>query len=159
MHCFALDLLEHSSAPMNVSIASLCEPTFVGKSSIILSNLQKGSTLSFILGQDTVTRFFVPRFYPEGTMSEKLNYFFRSEGSSLLWARRPGTTSQEEEDAFFEQQQVSQYSDMIHRIDKELQDISSTQIRKACQSNDEETLDRLLCPQVKDYVRKEALYQ
>lgn len=159
MHCFALDLLDCSSSPVTVSIASLCEPTFVAKSSIILANLQKGSTLSFILGWDTVTRFFDPRFYPEGKMLSKLDHFFHSEQSSLLWARRPGNTSQEEENAFFQQEQVSKYSGKIHRLEKELQDISSTQIRKACQNNDEETLDRLLCPQVKEYVKREALYQ
>ena len=50
MHAFALDILQNASDGVSVSIGCLVEPTFAGKSSVLLSNLPQGSTLSFILG-------------------------------------------------------------------------------------------------------------
>lgn len=164
MHAFALNLLQEASSPLKVSIGCLAEPTFVGKSTILLSHLPQGSTLSFILGWDTVIRLFDPRFYPANTMHDKLQHFFSTEHSSILWARRPTESSsnvEEEEKAFFGQEEVQRYmsTKQIVRIEKELQDVSSTAVRKAKASRDAATLDELLCPQVKQYIQEQGLYE
>ena len=56
--------------------------------------------LSFIIGTDTLTRFFDPRFYGsfEGGMESALAHFFDRERSILLSARRGGQDEREVEE-------------------------------------------------------------
>lgn len=84
----------------NVAIAIIDEPTFVGKSTALLtflrnrivlspSTLQPHPKLAFLLGVDTLERLFSPRYYPsEESMMSSLRHFFCEEGSTVVCAKR-----------------------------------------------------------------------
>lgn len=90
----------------SIAVAAIDEPTFVGKSTRLLNYLsqtpssivppshQSGAVavrLVFIMGWDTLIRFFNPKYYPsQSEMIELLNKFFNDgeEGSSIVCARR-----------------------------------------------------------------------
>jgi nicotinamide-nucleotide adenylyltransferase len=111
MYLLAMDI-EHPSLPdegasnSNMAIAIIDEPTFIGKSSALLTFLRSRLStftpspptprLTFLLGMDTLTRLFSPRYYPSSTttisndqsMLTSLRHFFNEEGSNIVCARR-----------------------------------------------------------------------
>ncbi|KAL4244069.1 Rossmann-like alpha/beta/alpha sandwich fold [Abortiporus biennis] len=119
----------------NVAVAIIDEPTFVGKSQILLDFLRKRLSsvdvdggegnmttttttsikdwdpkLTFLLGVDTLERLFSPRYYlsPE-VMERSLNHFLSPEGddSHIICARRV-TPGSEEHDAERERNAIAQ---------------------------------------------------
>ena len=98
---------ENSGVDSNVAIAIIDEPTFIGKSTALLTFLRSRLSsfssagpapnrpiprLTFLLGIDTLERLFSPRYYPsqsEESMLRSLRYFFgQEEGSTIVCARR-----------------------------------------------------------------------
>ncbi|EIW71718.1 hypothetical protein TREMEDRAFT_27144, partial [Tremella mesenterica DSM 1558] len=81
------------------------EATFVGKNKVIREYLSSISTryrnggmgekidLTFLIGTDTLTRFFSPRYYPENQMISLLMDFFKS--TTLVSALRDSTVSED----------------------------------------------------------------
>ncbi|WVF68658.1 hypothetical protein IAT40_003429 [Kwoniella sp. CBS 6097] len=83
---------QQSNPHESVGVGLINEPTFVGKAAIIRSYLAslphlKGKEkeeegeevevdLSFLVGTDTLVRFFDPRFYPPGQMDSKIEDYF-----------------------------------------------------------------------------------
>jgi len=94
-------------------------------------------------------------------MQVKLNTFFSAEHSSLLWARRPHASDESEEEQFLAQEQVAPLvqSGQLKRLDKELQDISSTEVRKSRKEGDKAKQLNLVCQGVLEYVEREDLYR
>ena len=78
----------------NIAIAIIDEPTFIGKSTALLTFLRNrlarspepvpkpNPKLTFLVGLDTLERLFSPRYYPsEESMIRSLRHFFdQSEG-------------------------------------------------------------------------------
>ena len=102
--------LRGDSSKHCVAVAAIDEPTFVGKSSILIDHLSKNAEpsspplsvptprLTFILGWDTIIRFFDPKYYPSlPAMSDALHRFFGKERSAILCARRPESAGSDEE--------------------------------------------------------------
>ena len=101
-------LLAQDSHPENTAIAIIDEPTFIGKSTTVLNffkhrlSMDSNSpvpspklNLAFLLGTDTLTRLFAPRYYQsEVVMIDLLQNFFSpsSENSSIICARRDPTS-------------------------------------------------------------------
>ncbi|KAL0579593.1 hypothetical protein V5O48_002431 [Marasmius crinis-equi] len=99
------DEKEHSEHE-NVAVAIIDEPTFVGKSSLLQRFLRERTSsqtefrLTFLLGFDTLERFFAPRYYTNGPPSDDkealskmysaLEGFFapNRDGSRIVCARR-----------------------------------------------------------------------
>lgn len=143
-----------SNTPDNVAVAVTDEPTFVGKSTKLLSFLKHRFEditgveethrppvqLTFILGMDTLERFFAPRYY--GTADEMqlaLRKFFSSppegEDSSIICAHRtcenPGVSLDSCAQEFIDSGRVV----MIDIGTKE-STYSSTAVRHSIQSGD-----------------------
>ena len=101
------------AATANVAIAITDEPTFVGKSEVLLAFLRQkllslpasptAIELTFLIGQDTLERLFSSRYYSSDTvMTKALHKFFtpapEGDNSRLVSATRalmPGTSSDE----------------------------------------------------------------
>lgn len=199
-----------AAARQNVAIAAIDEPTFVGKSSKLLSFLQArlaethshsdGLTsaattaattsnatapslpsseptpipiqLHFILGYDTLTRLFSPRFYDsEASMRTSLHKFFSSnpgcDNSYVVCARRSASASISDpeefrERAFLESDDVREYVESGHvriiNIGEEEMGMSSTDVRLAVLRGEGSVLDRMLTRKVAAFIRENSLY-
>ena len=181
-----------------VLTAAISEPTFVGKSTVLHeilprswpslgrdSDHQDGKQVhpqfqfTFLMGWDTITRFFDPKFYPSPeAMSESLETFFYVERSSIICSRRPKASFRKpqdidamcsderaEEDAFLKSNMVKPYVDSgvikVLDIGNEENLISSTRIRESLK----ETVDgynlewtSLTTPAVARYIQKQRAY-
>jgi nicotinamide-nucleotide adenylyltransferase len=109
MTILAQDIQSHDkTAPLNVAVAIIDQPTFVGKSSSLLRFLHSHLSsitpnpvhginfqLAFLIGFDTLERILSPRYYSsEPEMNRSLRAFLSDDGdnSRLVCARRPGLT-------------------------------------------------------------------
>ncbi|CAG7852007.1 SubName: Full=Uncharacterized protein {ECO:0000313/EMBL:CCA74609.1} [Serendipita indica DSM 11827] len=173
-------------------VAAIDEPTFVGKSRKLrefidnrLGGLQRAGDLPlarvelyFILGFDTVTRLFDPRFYGNSTeeMDAALRRFFapgpEGDNSHVVCARR--TMNQDvdvkaEEEAFFSQPEVAPYRDsgsiLMLQLDPFLQTLSSTRARSSVRASYEEPalgsgdkLSDLVPVRIARYIQENKLY-
>lgn len=164
--------------PPNTAIGLINEPTFVGKSQTIYTYLSSHSSqssqsteevrpeLSFVIGTDTLTRFFDPRFYTAtpGGMDEALGRFFEEEGSRVISARRGGVHERKIEDAVVGRDEVKRWVDkgklaLAGTGDEEWVGMSSTKIRHAVQEEDWEAVRRLTVPEIADYIKDQGLYR
>ncbi|KAG8946668.1 hypothetical protein FRC03_001321 [Tulasnella sp. 419] len=181
----------------NVAVGVIDEPTFVGKSTKLLKFLKQRvesfSTggedrtdipkfqLSFIMGYDTLIRFFNPRFYDsENGMHHSLNRFFATaeegngEGSSIVWSRRGAltdgqTASKEDEAKFFDREDIKQYveSGKIKMLDigEYEMKLSSTDVRGGVKKADQDVeassvVWKTMCPRrVVQYIEENGLYK
>ena len=154
-----------------VAVGLINEPTFIGKSKIIHSFLSPASIstpnarprLSFIVGTDTLTRCFDPRFYGAvpGGMAQALSEFFEVEGSTLVCGRRKGES--EVEDALMKRDEVRERVDQGHvRLfgtgEEDWAGISSTQVRKAVKAQDWERARSMVIPEIADCIKEAGLY-
>lgn len=152
------------------------EPTFVGKSRVIHDYLASSSssatesaqgnediTLTFLIGTDTLTRFFNPRYYPPDQMDSQLSAFFapspQGDGSVLVSARRG--TDREVEDEVLRRDAVKPLAEKgrVRLLDlgDEGMDVSSTMIREAVRSG--KSLADLTIPSIEQYVEQQGLYR
>lgn len=168
------------SAP-NVAVAVIDEPSFVGKSTKLHTFLRPclpedvQINLAFVLGTDTITRFFAPRFYPSReSMLQSIQHFFLrpsqgGEGSEIVCARRASTLSPQEEQEFLETEEVKQWVDIgaVKMIDigKEEAGMSSTRVREEVRnsleygdSDELSSWESMCCSGVAKYIKDQHLY-
>ncbi|KAL5635129.1 hypothetical protein ACGC1H_002979 [Rhizoctonia solani] len=144
----------------DVGVGAVNEPTFVGKEIILRECLDVASEpeLTFLMGWDTITRFFAPRYYPSPQdMLVKLRTFFNDHRSSLICARR-GSHPDPEEQSFLHSEYVQEFYDAgkikIVDLDKQVRDISSTDVRNGTIETAEQD-----CPkEVVVIIKREKLY-
>ena len=144
--------------PSAAAVAAIDEPTFVGKSKKLLEyfrgkypNNVTVPRLTFVLGYDTIIRFFNPKYYDSHDgMVASLNAFFHQDSSSILCAQRsteglglglestvPGSSSSatDEEIAFFQSSDVEPYvrsgAVSMCSIDSTESALSSTLVRQS----------------------------
>jgi nicotinamide-nucleotide adenylyltransferase len=157
-------LLAKSSGLDNVAVACCSEPIIAAKSTLILQALPSPARLIFLLGWDTITRFFARKYYQD--MSQVMRQFFREELSTIVCARRGQL--KDEEDAFMASGDVVEYArdGRIDLVDLavEMVGVSSTEARKAVRESkvDDEArrrLEPLVAEDVASYVLQQSLYR
>lgn len=170
-----------------VAVAAIDEPTFAGKSTKVLKHLAQTSesttpTLTFILGYDTIIRFFNPKYYgAQENMRATLRTFFDSEHSSIVCARRNSSPSvgsssgkqpsqDDEEAAFLSSDDVRPFveSGTVRMVDIGAEEaaMSSTLVREAAASEGSAVtasssgkgLDAMVVPRIARYIREQSLY-
>jgi len=191
-----------SSSPEagNVAVAIIDEPTFVGKSRLLQSFLRErmkqfvdaenGDSqlfnlceLTFLLGYDTLERFFAPRYYAKDPNSDAkvqmhtaLRGFFspppEGDSSKIVCARRspesypksvvPADTSDSFTsiiNQFFDDLAVPM-SNCVKMIDigEDAWAISSSDVRRAVGRKDDQWTS-MVSPRVREYIQKQGLYQ
>ncbi|KAF8604720.1 hypothetical protein BDV93DRAFT_522410 [Ceratobasidium sp. AG-I] len=138
MVLLANELVTNGGGP--VAVGTIDEPTFVGKSTVVLEHLASSHPtqplrLTFLMGWDTLIRVFAPRYYPSlSSMHSVFQHFFGPEGSRILCARRPSSSSSEkEEKEYLESPEVSPYiaEGKVKMVDLEkgMGGVSSTEVR------------------------------
>jgi nicotinamide-nucleotide adenylyltransferase len=175
MRLLAADM-EERDPTVDVAVAAIDEPTFVGKSSVLRSWLGKRLEgfatasaapprqveLTFILGYDTVTRLFYPKFYGSvNNMKAALHDFFDKDGSSVVYARRDA--SDEEEQAFISSENVRDWAESgkvgTCVIGEGERKMSSTLLRQRVSGEKDDGRWDVLCTQrIADYIRDRKLY-
>lgn len=176
-----------------VAVAAIDEPTFVGKSTKVLKYLAQdpsrapdsaSPTLTFILGYDTIIRFFNPKYYgTQENMRSTLSTFFEAEHSSIACARRNSSASttssssksekspqSDEEADFLASDDVHPYvkTERIRMVDIGAEEaaMSSTLVREvaAAEGNasaampSSKRLDTLVIPAIAQFIREQSLY-
>ncbi|WRT69472.1 uncharacterized protein IL334_006458 [Kwoniella shivajii] len=159
-----------------VAVGLVNEPTFVGKASIIreyLSSLnlhlqERRIDLTFLVGTDTLVRFFDPRFYPENKMEEKIKEFFspypEGSGAYLVSARRGADdTDRALEDEILNRDKVRQWVSqgkvrLLGTGHEGREEISSTKVRQAIVTRHWEQVERMTGKDIAKYIREKGLY-
>lgn len=162
-----------------IAVMSCREPTFVGKSTLLRTELAhvvdensdgtpRPVRLSFALGWDTLIRLFNPKYYnpPSPPMSTALASFFTYDGSSVVCARR-GDISPAEEKEFLDSNGVREWRAAIEMVSlsKEMGEVSSSLVRatvKGCEGDEaliSSRLDGLVVDRVARYIIANKLYQ
>ena len=180
IHLISL-LLPH--LPPNTAIGLINEPTFVGKSRVIHEYIathhlapshenvpstahQSKPELTFIIGTDTLTRFFDPRYYTstEGGMDRAFSRFFQDEGSVLVSARRGGEAEREVERRVLERPEVERWAKqgkvvLMGTGGEDWVGMSSTKVREAVKADDWKEVERLVVPEIAAYIKEQQLYK
>lgn len=168
MHLITL-LLPH--LPTNTAVGLLNDPTFAGKSKTIHAYLstkfpgRPKPELRFVIGADTLTRFFADRYYTKtpGGMDAAMRTFFEDEGCTLISARRGGDEEKRNEEELMKNEWARNMVEKGKVIiaGTGLEDrvgISSTKVRNAVKDNNWETVDALVVPEIAKYIRESGLY-
>ena len=159
------------------------EPAMQPTSTESVSTLPSRPTLTFLIGTDTLTRFFEPKFYPQGMDVALLSFFagranrdshdLNSEedggeggdGSILVSARR-GTSFDNRalERNVLEGAVATKWASagrvrLLGDGSEGWEEISSTRIRKAVEQGDWVEVRRLVPQSIEEYVRREGLYR
>lgn len=197
MHLQALDMEQRRTGAQaaaedasrtNVAVAALNHPTFVGKSDILLRWFKERRfaqlgldeadetptiRLTFLIGTDTLTRLFIPKYYEPSTtlgstMSDHLKKFFTTDNSDIVVAHRGASPKARAEEESFIQRSEDALT-WIGRgklrfvreaeISPEEREMSSTRVRKAVAAGDEDELRVLVGERVRDYIVQEGLYR
>ncbi|KDN50715.1 hypothetical protein RSAG8_01213, partial [Rhizoctonia solani AG-8 WAC10335] len=148
-----------------VGVGAVNEPTFVAKSTILRECLDTAE-LTFLMGWDTITRFFAPRYYPSPQAMMLINVphgmghdnpVLCTERSSLICARR-GSHPDTEEEEFLRSEYVQEFYDAgkirIVDLDEKVRDISSTDVRNGTI----ETAERDCPKEIVEIIKREKLY-
>jgi nicotinamide-nucleotide adenylyltransferase len=177
----ATRLAKSHALPGGVAVGILNEPTFVGKSRILHSHLPspiapspspstsislagRRIKLSFLIGSDTLTRFFQASFYGgiSGMNAASEEYF--GMGSLLICGRRgEGEASRAVEQEVLDREEVRPWVEkglvrMLESNQGGQEDISSTTIRTAIRDGDDAVLGGLVPQEIVGYIRREGLY-
>ncbi|KAK4704393.1 nicotinamide-nucleotide adenylyltransferase, partial [Phenoliferia sp. Uapishka_3] len=155
-----------SRGVVNVGVARINEPTFVGKSEVLKLALEERAggasvQLSFLLGWDTLIRFFDEKYYqpPAPSMKSALSTFFIKDGSRLACARR-GDVSLEEEERFLAKEGVKEWRRHVKMFDvgQEVRGLSSTEVRKRVARGGDQ-LNGLVLESVKRIIDQKGFYR
>ena len=168
MHLITL-LLPH--LPSNTAVGLLNDPTFAGKSKTIHAYLSTNfpdrpkPELRFVIGADTLTRFFADRYYTKtpGGMDAAMRTFFEDEGCTLISARRGGDEEKRNEEELMKNEWARNMVEKGKVIiaGTGLEDrvgISSTKVRNAVKDNNWESVVALVVPEIANYIRESGLY-
>ena len=172
-------LLAQDSHPENTAIAIIDEPTFVGKSTTLLNffrhSLSVNSnslaqtpkpSLTFLVGTDTLTRLFAPRYYQsEAAMTDLLQNFFSpsSDDSSIICAHRNPTSyaSGAEGTPHHAVPYIQSGKIKLIEIGADEQTFSSSEVRsKRVGDGDGEAKrwKQLVSPRIANYIEEKGLY-
>ena len=157
----------------NVAVAVIDEPSFVGKSTKITNWFAQRDLdvrLTFVLGTDTITRFFEQRYYPSNdSMMASIQHFFMpkdrgGEDSRIICARRHSDASTDDIEAFLDGADVREYvrTGKIHLLDISPEEamMSSTAVRNGVSASGLESISwgRTCTPSVGLYIQDHKLY-
>jgi nicotinamide-nucleotide adenylyltransferase len=163
----------------NVAVAIIDEPTFVGKSRVLLSYLQHRLSrldthfpdslpsplpkirLTFLQGFDTLERLFSARYYSsEADMSSSIRHFLSPSGddSAIVCAHRKSIVSEGRERTMAAAREfiLSGHLTFIS-IGEEEQTYSSSEVR-ATRSQGDERWKKQVTDKIKEYIIKHSLY-
>jgi nicotinamide-nucleotide adenylyltransferase len=118
--------------------------------------------LTFLLGTDTLIRFFEPKYYPPGEMMTRLTDFFSR--SSIVSAQRgeddvsqgveAGVLTRPEVAGFVKSGKVR----LTGTFKEGREDVSSTRVREAVKKGEKDVLRELVSGDIADYIERERLY-
>ena len=161
------------SPSTNVAVAVIDEPSFVGKSTKVINWFAQRNVdvrLTFVLGTDTITRFFEPRYYPsESAMRVSIQHFFKAkeeggDDSRVICVKRHSDNNFEDIDAFLGSAEVHAYilSGQIHVLEIGTDEamMSSTAVRKGVPIDgmSSSASNRMCSPGVISYIQDRKLY-
>lgn len=140
-----------SGAGRETGAALLPLPTFAQKADALAAHFPDAH-LTFLVGTDTLTRVFDPKYYDD--MDTALAHLF--ERAHLVCCARGADADA----VLAAHPKIRDWARAgnVRFIDA-VGEVSSTQIRRAVQAGDWETAQRLCAPGVGEYVRKEGLYR
>lgn len=196
MHLLAHDVearLRNEDHEASVAVALVEEPLMIAKSTLVHQYLGPAASaqtsLHWVVGMDTLERFFQVKYYPSPRFFEDAcGQFFESERTRFVCARRgpeslPNSDkaragdggaggSSDDEDKFLRSDSVARWLDCgsvaIIDLPAEARGISSTAVRSLASaleegkqdgSASEEELKRLTTPSIAKYLIDESVYQ
>lgn len=145
-------LAEHmSSAGQETGAALLALPTFAQKADYLAEQYPEAH-LTFLVGTDTLTRVFDPKYYDD--MDAALAHLF--ERAHLVCCARGADA----EAVLSDHPKIRDWAQRgnVRFIDA-VGEVSSTAIRRAAQNGDWELAGRLCAPGIGEYVREQGLYR
>ncbi|KAI0067272.1 Nucleotidylyl transferase [Artomyces pyxidatus] len=181
MMALVAEQIENTHPSANVAVAIIDEPTFVGKSRILLAFLRQlmgsgqpseaGSLpkvqLSFLQGFDTLERLLEPRYYGSSDrMHEALLAFFSPDGdnSRVVCARRRNQGRGFDAELEHERNVLESAADFIRSqnivimdLDHDLQSLSSTDARTKIRNGDSDW-ESIVPPCIAKYIVEQKLY-
>ena len=176
------------SEDANVAVAIIDEPTFVGKSSVLLASLQERishlspalssetqplaphigpkPSLTFLVGMDTLDRLFSSRYYSsEESMRASLRHFLSPEGdnSRVICARRLGMKEDpvvvEERTLRAAQEFVDSQRIALIDIEERLAEFSSSEVRDKINAAIGQTVwSTMVTSSIAEYIVTKGLY-
>ncbi len=177
MDCIAQDL--HSTYPfLTIMVVSTPHGMFIDQEQDIRSTLLTVKKIYFIMGYDTLVRFFDKKYYTSISMSEVLSSFFMN-GNEILCAERPLTCSilklnndsecskeirDQSLQSFMSQDDTMEFAQYVREVsvDKDLSDLSSSKVRLLLSMKSEteyaSELTKLLPSNVYHYVTTHHIY-
>ncbi|KIY68674.1 Nucleotidylyl transferase [Cylindrobasidium torrendii FP15055 ss-10] len=151
-----------SSSSFGAAVALIDRATFADKARCAPE--LKGAT--WIMGWDTLVRFFAPRYYPNDTMGPVLRTFFLEDQARVVFAHRPAQENPNQEN---EKQDLLTFISLFLKehgippscveevpIDAEMAEISSSAVRKARKESGD--WRRMVPPSIAEYIEQERLY-
>ena len=132
-------------------------PRFIDKARILTASTLKGCEIYFLMGSDTLVRFFDNKYY--SNMEADMNEFFQTCRARILFSIRAGH-SEASLTSFLQKPEVSLYGDYLHRLDLAMSDadISSTRVRQLLQNRSEDVpwdaIRQLVPPLIFDHLRR-----
>ncbi|KAJ3483812.1 hypothetical protein NLI96_g6067 [Meripilus lineatus] len=177
------DKIEDSLDTSNVAVGIIDQPTFVGKSQVLLNflrervealsntrssgmNFPTEPKLTFLVGMDTLERLFAPRYYSsEQTMKHSLREFFTSkDGGCRVICGRRSTSGSEAKDQEEERRAIALAKDYIDSshialvdLGESLRTISSSEVRRRITSKDP-SWSSMITPSIAEYITQHDLY-
>ncbi|KAG0302256.1 hypothetical protein BGZ98_007657 [Dissophora globulifera] len=170
MAAHALTHEKEDSALRNIAVGLTIHARFMDKAQPILDNYQAGTVqLSWIMGHDTMTRLFDPKYYND--VHADMAPFF--ERCNVICSSRPGYGSRDEMMQFVKQ---SGHSEKVALVDivatedtveeagrpenhgVEIKEMSSTVVRNAARNKDWKLVERCVLPPVKEIIESNGLY-
>lgn len=169
-----------SSNSMNVAVGIVEEPLMITKSTLIHNFIQQQQNtpsvrLHWLVGFDTLERFFQVKYYPSPDYFAKAcQTFFEDERTTFVCARRQmnknTNAAEQAEEELLNSKEVSPWKErgsvVMIDLPTSVQDVSSTAIRKAIQEQGsktdkevEENLGQMTTPSVASYLVREKLYK
>ncbi|ORX63155.1 Nucleotidylyl transferase [Hesseltinella vesiculosa] len=142
----------HPTFPILVGLTT--KARFIDKIEAIHQHAPWVRDMAFIVGMDTMTRLFDPKYYPgELTLQQSLEPLFSR--ASLIVADRPG----HDDPAFWHQPAVQASLHRIHRFSlaTSVATLSSTLARQAIL--DHQRLEPILFPDIIQFIQQQHLYQ
>ena len=159
-----------SSIPISCSILSC--PRFIDKLDFLIKEYPQMDYYDFIMGWDTLIRFFDHKYYlsqGQSLLEPTLTRFFDLGGCISVAPRIvPGTSmlsltelQQEITKLVGQNHHWCNHIQILPRWNAQLASISSTRVRNMIQTMgiQDPSLDALILPTIKDYIREHKLYQ